>query len=211
MPAQPPFLYFRRKLPFTQKFLPAAGLVLPLDTRLSCPLEAILLQATEFLGSLPTVQGRNNFKLLPVTSSYFKLLASNLARQVRSMRSDKVTYAIRWHQIPPSGLAYLANLEAMLDPILLEMDKAYGMEQAVGGRRKRAARRERATQNHVPRNVSRSAHRGKSPVPKDAANQIPLLVKGQRRIIRNSQERFQNFLYPPITVSFGSPEPLKIF
>jgi hypothetical protein len=58
MPARPPFLYFRRKLPFTQKFLPAAGLVLLLDTRLSCPLEATSLQATEFLSSLPTMQGR---------------------------------------------------------------------------------------------------------------------------------------------------------
>jgi hypothetical protein len=46
------------------------------------------------------------FKLLQVTSSYFKLLGSNLLRQVRSMRSDKVTCAIRWHQIPPSSSSY---------------------------------------------------------------------------------------------------------
>jgi hypothetical protein len=39
-------------------------------------------------------------------SSYFELLGSNLPRQVRSMRSDKVTWAIRWHPIPPSASSY---------------------------------------------------------------------------------------------------------
>jgi hypothetical protein len=40
---------------------------------------------------------------LIITSNDFKLLGSNLARQVRSMRSAKVTYAIRWHQLQPSS------------------------------------------------------------------------------------------------------------